>query len=78
MKQEFGISFPILSDTARTMIEDYGVFHENETKGRPIARPAAFVIDGGGTIRYRYVGEDQRDRPPIEDLLAAASDTGSE
>ncbi len=55
------------------MIEAYGVFHQNEAKGRPIARPAAFVIDGAGVITYRYVGEDPRDRPPVEALLAAAS-----
>lgn len=73
MKQELGITYPILSDTSRTVIEAYGVFHDKEAKGRPIARPAAFVIDGNGIISYRYVGEDQLDRPATLDLLIAAS-----
>ncbi len=73
MKQELGITFRILSDTSRTMIEDYGVFHDKEAKGRPIARPAAFVIDGNGIVGYRYVGESQLDRPRADDLLQAAS-----
>lgn len=55
------------------MIEHYGVFHQHEPKGRPIARPAAFVIDGEGVIRYRYVGDDPRDRPSADELLTAAS-----
>lgn len=73
MKQELGITYPMLSDTSRTVITDYGVFHDKEAKGRPIARPAAFVIDGNGIIGYRYVGESQLDRPLADDLLQAAS-----
>lgn len=73
LKAENAITFPILADTDRTVIQQYGVFHQAEPKGRPIARPAAFIIDGNGVIEYRYVGEDQRDRPAAADLLKAAS-----
>ncbi len=69
LKNELAISFPILSDADRAVIERYGVFHENEPKGRPIARPSVFIIDPEGIIRYRYVGEDARDRPSPDELL---------
>lgn len=51
LKHELAVSFPILSDTDRAVIERYSVFHENEPKGRPIARPSAFIIDPKGIIR---------------------------
>lgn len=77
LKAENAITFPILADTDRTVIEQYGVFHQAEPKGRPIARPAAFIIDGKGKIQYRYVGECPQDRPAVAELLEAASTPGT-
>ncbi|HGG57968.1 MAG TPA: hypothetical protein ENK31_09255 [Nannocystis exedens] len=47
-------------------IRAYGVEHV----GLDIAHPASFVIKQDGTIAYRYVGENPRDRPSVDDLLA--------
>lgn len=66
-----GLPFPLLADTERKVIESYGVFHQNEPKGRPISRPATFVVDAAGVIRYRYVGENVTDRPEPQIILAA-------
>ena len=71
LKGELELPFPLLSDSERHAIRDYGVFHENEPKGRLISRPATFVLDPSGKISYRYVGENHTDRPEIEALLTA-------
>ena len=61
------LPFSLLSDPEGEVSRRYGVWDED---GR-IARPAIFVIDADGVIRYAYVGEDFADRPGDEPLLAA-------
>jgi peroxiredoxin len=39
--------------------------------GKGIARPATFVVEQGGAISYRKVGEKASDHPSIDELLAA-------
>jgi peroxiredoxin len=68
-KKEYNLPFPILTDTKLDIIHKYGLFHENEPKGRLIARPATFVLDASGVIRYRYVGENASDRPSASTIL---------
>jgi peroxiredoxin len=35
-----------------------------------IAKPATFVLDEDGVVRWRYVGTNKADRPPLEKALA--------
>jgi len=71
------LSLPILllSDTEFDGINRYGVRDDNPSdyvKSRGITRlskPAAFVIDQTGVVRYKYVGKNAQDRPKNEDLL---------
>jgi peroxiredoxin len=65
------ISFPYLLDEDRTVTKSYGVYKALGTDSINIARPATFVIDSGGKIRYLYVGSNQLDRAPIEKVLEA-------
>jgi peroxiredoxin len=37
-----------------------------------IAHPATLVIDRERTVRYIYRGDNQHDRAPLTDVLAAA------
>ncbi len=62
---ELGLTYPILSDSARNFIRAYGVLHPQEG----IARPALFIIDRGGMVRWNYVGQSAADRPPIATIL---------
>lgn len=65
------LPFSLLADVDGDVIRRYRVWDE---KGQ-ISRPAIFVIDEGGTVRYSYVGKDFADRPgdqPIYDALRAA------
>lgn len=65
------LPFPVLSDPLHAVIDDYGVLHEDEPEGRVIARPAIFLIDRGGSIRFAHVGEHSRDRPALGTVLLA-------
>lgn len=69
LKERLAVPFPILSDPDHRVIDRYGVFHHDEPRGRSIARPSLFVIDGAGQIRYKYVGLRPSDRPDTATLL---------
>ncbi len=69
-KESLELPFPILVDPDLRVIHAYGVFHENEPKGRSIARPATFVLNSDGLIDYRYIGENTGDRPAADAILA--------
>lgn len=70
-KEENGFPFPLLADEDLSVIRAYDVYHENESKGREIARPSTFVLDAEGVVAWRYVGERASDRPKLEEVLAA-------
>ena len=63
------ISFPFLLDEARTVTKAYGLYHRLGTDAINIAHPATLVIDGGGTVRYIYRGDNQLDRVPADEIL---------
>ena len=62
---ELGIKFLIISDKQRKIIRLFGVLHPDEG----ISRPAVFVIDKKNFIRYRNIGKDYTDRPPVKLLV---------
>jgi peroxiredoxin len=69
--------FRILSDTRFEGIDAYGVRDTNPSPGAlsrgvtALSRPAAFIIDEAGIVRYKYVGKSAPDRPKNEDILQA-------
>ena len=62
--------FPVLSDVKRTASREYGVYVRVNFESVNIARPACFILDAEGTIRYVYVGRVQTDFPDDEELFA--------
>ena len=66
------LPFPLLADVDGTVARHYGVWDESGE----IARPAIFVIDPTGVVRYAYVGEDFADRPGDDDVYAALGAAG--
>ncbi len=65
--RELSVRFKLISDVDRRIINLFGVRHPKQG----VARPATFIIDKRGLIRYRYIGKDYSDRPPITGLLQA-------
>lgn len=67
-----GYTFPILSDPNAAMIRAYGVVHEHGgDKGQDIARPAEFLLDPTGTIRWENLTENLLARLQPETVLQA-------
>ncbi len=69
---EHPVSFPFLLDEDRSVTKAYGVYHRLGRDAFNIAHPATFVIARDGTVRWIYVGSNQADRAPLEQVLEAA------
>jgi len=66
---EHPISFPFLLDEDRAVTKAYGVYHRLGTDAINIARPATFVADRNGILRFAYVSSDQKDRAEVSLVL---------
>jgi len=65
-------TFPFLSDPKAETIRQFGVLHPHGGEGgQDIARPAEFVVDATGTIRWVNLTDDIRVRARPEAVLAA-------
>ena len=70
--QSRGYTFPILSDPDAAMIRQYGVLHPKAGEdGKDIARPAEFLVDSDGTIRWVNLTDDFRVRARPQAVLEA-------
>jgi peroxiredoxin len=74
-QQEFagslGVDFPLLSDWDRTVCADYDVQYDVWKGHRGLAKRSVFVIDGDGTIRYRWVTDDALVLPDVDEVIGA-------
>jgi peroxiredoxin len=67
-----GYTYPFLSDPRAELIHRYGVAHAGVGEGgRDIARPAEFLVDAQGTVRWVNLTEDYRIRARPEAVLRA-------
>jgi peroxiredoxin len=69
--EETGLPFDILIDERRDVSRAYGVYHRIGLTAWNIARPAVFLIDQDARIAYSFVGDDQREYPPQDEIIAA-------
>jgi peroxiredoxin len=68
-----GYTFPILSDPEAETIRRYSLLHKaGGPEGSDIARPAEFLVDSSGTVRWTNFTEDIRIRAKADEMLAAA------
>jgi peroxiredoxin len=68
-----GYTFPFLADKNAAIIRRYGVLHEKAgMHGADIARPAEFLVDRNGVVRWRNLTEGFRVRARPDEILAAA------
>lgn len=72
MIEKLLLPFSLLSDEDGAVARSFGVWDE---EGQ-IARPAIFVIDAAGVVRYAYVGQDFADRPGDDEVFAALESAG--
>ena len=67
--EETGLPFNILVDESRDVLKAYGVWHRIGLDAWNIARPALFILDRSGAVRYSFIGESQDEFPSHEDIL---------
>ncbi len=66
------LSYAILSDVRREVIEKYRIVHRGAgAGGSDVARPAEFLIDPQGVIRWTEFTENWRIRARPEQILEA-------
>jgi peroxiredoxin len=67
--EETGLPFNILIDESREVLKGYGVWHRIGLDAWNIARPALFIVDRSGSIRYSFIGESQEEFPSHEEIV---------
>ena len=73
LRQQAGYTFTFLSDSKLDAIARYDLVHKGQGEnGRDIARPAEFLIDSSGTVRWRMLTENYWVRARPEEILEAA------
>ena len=74
-----GYTYTFLSDPNTEAIRRYDLLHKGAgMKGHDIARPAEFLIDSSGTIRWINLTDDLRVRARPDKMLQAASTLASQ
>lgn len=63
------VGFPFLLDEDRAVTKAYGIYHWLAHDAINIARPATFIVDRKGMLRFVYVSSDQKDRADISLVL---------
>ena len=75
MRRKAGFTFTFLSDPDLDVIRRYDLLHAAAgPDGHDIARPAEFLVDRSGTVRWENFTEDIRVRPRAQEVLAVARD----
>jgi peroxiredoxin len=73
LSKEAGYSFSLLSDPKAETIRRYDLIHTGAgINGQDISRPAEFLVNTEGTIRWRNLTENYWVRARPEQILEAA------
>jgi len=71
-RQKLGFMYPFLSDPKAEVIRRYDLLHAGGgPNGTDIARPAEFLVDSTGTIRWAYLTESATVRARPTEVLKA-------
>jgi len=70
------IDYTLLSDPEAAVINRYGLFNQDDPRGRAIPHPTTYVIDMDGVVRWKMTEVDYRIRPENEDIVAALAAIG--
>ena len=72
--QKLGYTFPLLSDPNAKVIRRYDVLHPGAgPKGTDIARPAEFLLDSHGIVRWVNLTDNIAVRARPEQMLEASN-----
>ena len=68
------LDLTLLSDPGAAVINRYGLFNQDDPRGRAIPHPTTYVIDKDGVVRWKMTEVNYRIRPENDDILAALSE----
>jgi peroxiredoxin len=69
-REEHGIEFDLVSDMGGDAIRAYGLeIDVGELGLYGVANRAVYVVDGDGTVTYRWVADDPTNEPDYESVL---------
>ncbi len=71
LRVHLSLPFPILCDTERRVVRDWGVYNAGEKGG--IAKPSVFIIDPSHVVRYAAVDAVVR-RVPAAEIVSLLQD----
>jgi peroxiredoxin len=69
-----GYTFTFLCDEKLDVLRRYDLVHEGGFRGNDISRPAEFLLDATGTIRWVFLTDNYRKRLAPETVLKAAEE----
>ncbi len=70
------LPFDILVDDSRQVIKSYGVWHRVGIDAWNIARPALFLIDATGIVRYAFIAAWQTQFPARAEIMEEIDKVG--
>ena len=68
--EEQGFSFVFLSDESGDVLREWDLLHEDAHDGHDISRPAEFLVDSSGVVRWRNLSDNFMVRMDAGDALA--------
>ena len=75
LSEKAGLTFPLLSDPEEKVTRPYDLLHiRGGPNGVNIARPAEFIIDPSGMVRWVNLTDDIRVRARGDQVLRVAED----
>lgn len=72
------LNYPLLADPSHTVSATYGVAFQMRIHTEQCNRPATFIIDRNGVLRYARRAKTFGDRPSPDDVLAELKKLESE
>jgi peroxiredoxin len=73
LRRKAGLKFTFLSDPGTDVIRRYDLLHSGGgPEGHDISRPAEFLVDRSGVVRWENFTEDIRVRARADQMLAIA------
>ena len=72
-REEYDLSFPLVSDMSRETIQSYDLETDIEDLGlHGVANRAVYVLDDDGTVSYAWEADSPENEPDYDELLDAA------
>jgi peroxiredoxin len=68
---EFGLNFPLLSDSDGSVAREFGVCYDEYEGHRNVPKRAVFLIDDDRTVRYAWHTDDARENPDFVPVIDA-------